>query len=206
MAKYQSLCEFVADNGGLRLFRSQQDTVGAGELRAMNAELWHRAVPFRKKLVRLEAGMCPDEAALWAWEAGYFPELGRRPDVQEFLDAIDGELHGKLVYTLEDTMAIYEAEMQEYEREETMADFRAAVEIPGRVIPAHSERVSGINGGVVYLYETMFVTKKGREGKQFYAKAFLAGEVKHAWHHVFPSHEARLDKVNEFLATAGELV
>lgn len=36
-----------------------------------------------------EEGMTLDDAALYAWEAGYFPELAERPDINTFLDALD---------------------------------------------------------------------------------------------------------------------
>lgn len=36
-------------------------------------------------------GMSLDDAALKAWEEGYFPELGERPTINEFLDALRGD-------------------------------------------------------------------------------------------------------------------
>jgi hypothetical protein len=195
-----TLCEFLANAGGLRLFRNQADTVGASDLLAMGADKWHRAVTFRKKLTRLDSGLCPDDAALAATEAGYFPHLGRRADVDELLEAIRDELAGKPVYTLDDTRAMYEAEMAAYDRENTMASFHAMAEIEGRVIPEGAEILTGADGSIVCLYETVYVTKKGREGKSFYAKAFRANERKPEWHHVFYSHDDRMARVNSFLA------
>jgi len=211
MARIQTLCEFLADNGGLRAFRNQRDTVGASDLRAIGAAEWHKAKPFRRKLVHIDSGMCPDDAALAAFEAGYFPGLTCRPEIQDLIDAIDAELAGKPVYTAPDSRMLYEQEMAAYDREETMDalyDLTAvpvAQDVPGRVIPPYSEIVTGACGEVVYLYEAMFITKKGREGKSFYAKAFRAGEKRHAWHHVYPTHEARMDAVNEFLAENMEM-
>lgn len=45
----------------------------------------------------------PDEMALRAWEAGYFPEFGERPDVNALLDAIDDELRGNARYASDTT-------------------------------------------------------------------------------------------------------
>lgn len=68
-----------------------------GDLAAMDIDQWHREKPFRAKLVRA-GGRDLDDAALSAFEAGYFPELiGRvdRPDIQHLKDAISEELSGK---------------------------------------------------------------------------------------------------------------
>lgn len=46
-----------------------------GELRALDAELWHRGKPFQRRLVR-EDGLSLDMAAERAFEAGYFPDVG----------------------------------------------------------------------------------------------------------------------------------
>ncbi len=44
MRHAQSLCEFLADLGGLRVMRGNLVTVGSGELRAIGADKWHRVV------------------------------------------------------------------------------------------------------------------------------------------------------------------
>ena len=41
-----------------------------------------------------DQGMTLDDAALAAWEAGYFPELRERPDVNTFLDALRDTYNG----------------------------------------------------------------------------------------------------------------
>jgi hypothetical protein len=198
----QSLCEFLAAKGGLREFRGQRDTTGASDLRAIGARDWHRAAPFRPKLMRVDSGLCPDDAALIAWEAGYFPDCVERPEIQDLIDAIDRELGGRPVYTLDDEHTLYELEMAAWEREQTMAAFRASAEpLPGRVIPVGAVAMAGMAGDAAYLYAVAYVTKKtGRHGVNLYAKAFRAGEIKHAWHHVFPNEQARLDAVNAFFA------
>ena len=210
MTKPQTLCEFLADAGGLRAFRNQLDTVGASDLRAIGADAWHKAKPFRRKLVRLESGVCPDDAALMAWEAGYFPDHGERPGIQALIDAIDSELAGCPVYTASDAHSIYEAEMASYDREETMdalydlAAAPASIDVPGRVIPAHSELMTGACGEAVYLYEQYYLNRKGVEGKSFLAKAFRSDDRNHAWHRTFATHDARMDAINEFFSEAVE--
>jgi hypothetical protein len=220
MAKYQTLCEFLAEMGGLRSFRGQMDTIGSSDLRSIGADAWHKAKPFRKKLVRLETGLTPDDATLAAWNAGYFPQFSERPEVQDLIDAIDGELAGKPVYTLDDAHEIFNDEMAAYEREMTMQglhdlaeidpsdEFEVApfIDVPGRAIPKNSELIVGANGEAVYIYCQIYINKKGFEGKTFYAKAFRAGEKNHDWHNAFASHELREDKINEFFASSLELV
>ena len=165
----------------------------------MGADAWHRAAPFRKKLVRLNSGLCPDDAALAAWEAGYFPELTERPDVQDLLDAIARELSGDPVLTQEDRDEIFNAEQAAREREQTEAAIFEAASVPGRVIPQGSEALPGADGAVVYLYEAAWPNRKGQEARRYLAEAFRPGERKHAWHHVFPSQEARMERVAAFL-------
>ncbi|MXO85244.1 hypothetical protein GRI38_04300 [Altererythrobacter aurantiacus] len=41
-----------------------------------------------------DEGMSLDDAALQAWEAGYFPELSDRPDINTFLDALSDTYNG----------------------------------------------------------------------------------------------------------------
>lgn len=105
-----SLLEFIAKRGGI-------EDPGA-DLKAMGADNWHKEKPFRKKLVRQadgktrtiagsksEIGYTPDDVALAAWEAGYFPGLASRPSVNDLLDAIDGELRGSKKYKITDNPA-----------------------------------------------------------------------------------------------------
>jgi hypothetical protein len=93
-----SLLEFISRRGGV--------LEDAGELGAMDAQLWHQGKRGRRKLVRdPDAPKQPgedfslDETARAAWEAGYFPERGdQRPDINQLLEAIRGELSGKARY------------------------------------------------------------------------------------------------------------
>lgn len=92
-----SLLEFFAAAGGL------QDT--GGDLRAMDAHLWHRAAAFRRRLVS-PAGLTLDYAADLAFERGYFDDIApgawdspdnAHPVTQRILlEAIQRELAGKL--------------------------------------------------------------------------------------------------------------
>lgn len=84
-----TLLEHLASKGGLK-------DIG-GDLAAMDADKWHRDKAFRPRLIR-EEGRGLDDAALTAFESGYFPELvGRveRPSVDQLLAAIRDELSGK---------------------------------------------------------------------------------------------------------------
>lgn len=100
-----SLLEWVAKRGGV------QDP--GGDLASIGAADWHTEKPFRRRLIREAStaaslpGMSgvtpsnvhgPDTTALDAWEAGYFPDRTERPTVDEFLQAVRDELHGKPRY------------------------------------------------------------------------------------------------------------
>lgn len=89
----QTLVEFLAARGGL--------LDQGGELKAMDAHLWHKAQRGRRKLVVEQATgskLTLDEAARAAWEAGYFPEMTDRPSPDDLLAAIERELKGEAVY------------------------------------------------------------------------------------------------------------
>lgn len=104
-----SLVTFLAKRGGL--------TDQGGELSARDADRWHRALPFRNRLVN-ENGMDMGDAAQRALDAGYFPELGRDGSISgaDLLAAIQAELSGKPRYARElsgkaqDTLSAREAE------------------------------------------------------------------------------------------------
>lgn len=94
----RSLLEFLS----LRGLRDD-----GGDLAALDAQLWHRAAPFRRRLIR-DDGMGLDAAALLAWEHGYFPDCGEvamessenmHPVGQaRFVQAITRELAGRPSY------------------------------------------------------------------------------------------------------------
>lgn len=93
----QSLMEYLARRGGIA------DT--GGELRAMDAELWHRGRPFMPRLLRDE-GHTVGDAAVAAQEAGYlrerFGDADNRATPQELIDAIHDELRGRPRYGRQD--------------------------------------------------------------------------------------------------------
>lgn len=86
------LVTWLRTRGGL------QDS--GGELRAMGITNRGRVDDFATgeqrfgKLVDQEHGMTLDDAALQAWEAGYFPEFSDRPPVDAFLQALRGTHDG----------------------------------------------------------------------------------------------------------------
>lgn len=97
-----SLVEWIAKNGGI------EDK--GGDLTALGADAWHKGKPGKRKLIRpVENGQgsfisgardnanTPDELALRAQEAGYFP-AGDRPDIGALFEAIETELLGTPVY------------------------------------------------------------------------------------------------------------
>lgn len=63
--KPQTLIEFLST------FGVRDD---CGELRARDADLWHKDRPFRRKLIRPD-GVSLEHAAMRAWEAGFFPDV-----------------------------------------------------------------------------------------------------------------------------------
>lgn len=86
-----TLAEFLAGKGGLK--------DAGGELAAMDARLWNKDKRFQRRLVS-GAGMNLDDAALSAWEAGYFPEFGdQRPDINALLDKLREDIAGRPQYS-----------------------------------------------------------------------------------------------------------
>jgi hypothetical protein len=97
-----SLVEWISKNGGI------EDK--GGDLTALGADAWHKGKPGKRKLIRpMESGQSsfiagardnantPDELALRAQEAGYFP-AGERPEIGQLFEAIESELRGEPVY------------------------------------------------------------------------------------------------------------
>jgi antirestriction protein ArdC len=94
-----TLLEFLSRAGGLR--------DDGGELRGMDAHLWHRAKPFRRRLVAV-TGMGLDYACDLAWERGFFDDVpnpawdsddNMHPVTQSMLlAAIRAEMFGKPRY------------------------------------------------------------------------------------------------------------
>jgi hypothetical protein len=183
MAAYISL----ANRGGIRLFRNQAATIGASCLTSMGAAQWHKAKPFRKMLVREDSGLCPDDAAAKAWQAGYFGDAADRPDVNDLLLAIERELSGSPVYSTDDAVEIeMEAMAQRNRRDE-------ACEI---------QHVESKPAAAIEYYERAYTNRKGRAGVQYLAKVSLPGSRKPAFHTVFRCPAERAAAVQSFLASA----
>lgn len=105
--KSSSLLEFLSERGGLK--------DPGGDLEAMGANDYHKdkngkTVPFKKKLIR-EGGLHPDDAALAAYEAGYFPETSGRPTVNDLFDKVDEELRGNKQYAHADSSVLEHQQM-----------------------------------------------------------------------------------------------
>lgn len=82
------LVGWLRTQGGLRDSGGELSSMGlTNKARGKGAELVGRESEFGP-LVNPEDGMDFDTAALYAWEAGYFPELSERPDINTFLDAM----------------------------------------------------------------------------------------------------------------------
>lgn len=100
--KRTSLTQFLRSRGGLL-------DVG-GDLKAMDAIKGMPGLVSKK-------GLGLDDAALSAWEHGYFPEFSERPSINDLLEAIDEELRGNKRYnvdeqqTFSDQLAMLEEEL-----------------------------------------------------------------------------------------------
>lgn len=110
-SKPQTLIEFLST------FGVRDD---GGELRARDADLWHKDRPFRRKLIRPD-GVSLEHAAMRAWEAGFFPDVpfpswdgadNMHPVTgDQLVAAVERELRGAL-------HPDYGHAMEDFEREE----------------------------------------------------------------------------------------
>lgn len=85
--KRESLLAFLKRNGGLQDY--------GGELKSRDAQKLYPGIVSKN-------GMNFDDAALMAWENGYFPSKTERPDINEFLEAVDEGLRGNHRYNTEE--------------------------------------------------------------------------------------------------------
>ena len=85
--KRESLLAFLKRNGGLQDY--------GGELKSRDAQKLYPGIVNKN-------GMNFDDAALMAWENGYFPSKTERPDINEFLEAVDEGLRGNHRYNVEE--------------------------------------------------------------------------------------------------------
>lgn len=87
--KRTSLTQFLRSRGGLL-------DVG-GDLKSMDAIKGMPGLVSKK-------GVGLDDAALSAWEHGYFPEFSERPSINDLLEAIDEELRGNKRYNIDEQL------------------------------------------------------------------------------------------------------
>ena len=85
--KRESLLAFLKRQGGLQDY--------SGELKSRDAQKLYPGIVSKQ-------GMNFDDAALMAWEHGYFPNKTERPDINEFLEAVDEGLRGNHRYNVEE--------------------------------------------------------------------------------------------------------
>ena len=85
--KRESLLAFLKRNGGLQDY--------GGELKSRDAQKLYPGIVSKN-------GMNFDDAALMAWKNGYFPSKTERPDINEFLEAVDEGLRGNHRYNTEE--------------------------------------------------------------------------------------------------------
>lgn len=85
--KRESLLAFLKRQGGLQDY--------GGELKSRDAQKLYPGIVNKN-------GMNFDDAALMAWENGYFPSKTERPDINEFLEAVDEGLRGNHRYNVEE--------------------------------------------------------------------------------------------------------
>ena len=127
-----TLAEWISENGGI--------TDPGGELRAMGADRWHLGMRGRGKLLRDNpddqaalAGMAPapnrlhpDDVAMRAGEAGFFPDLqGERPSPDHLFEAIRSELAGN------PRRSEYAANSEKEAYAKTLTDLRGEVDRAG---------------------------------------------------------------------------
>lgn len=92
--KRESLLAFLKRKGGLKDY--------GGELKARDAQKLYPGLVSNK-------GMNFDDAALMAWQYGYFPSKMDRPDINEFLEAVDESLRGNHRYNVEEERTFNDA-------------------------------------------------------------------------------------------------
>jgi hypothetical protein len=140
-----SLVEWIAEGGGIveGVRRGPGGRILKGELRSMDAQLWHRQRRYRRPLVRSpkpgEAETKLDELLAAAIEQGFFPEYMHMkgadagyddlPSINVLLDAIEAELRDprRALYPIDQWGVVEEVrERQAFERWESEARARLA--------------------------------------------------------------------------------
>ncbi|KKL67036.1 hypothetical protein LCGC14_2139000, partial [marine sediment metagenome] len=125
--KAASLASWVKAKGGVRKFR--------GELYAQGI-----TPKSRPGIINNKTGMYLDDAALEAWEAGYFPDHTERPTVHEFIDALRADVRGESRrFTPEDADLL---EQQAWEDQVVEAADRLGIKVSGRKLEDVTDEVN----------------------------------------------------------------
>src|SRR4029453_3359738 len=107
------LVSWLRTQGGLRDVPKHLSK--GGDLKAMGVTNVARDLDFARnehlfgKLIDNANGMNPDDAALAAWEAGYFPDHLERPDLAPFMEGVEGTYNGGRRSFLPDDLAEVDA-------------------------------------------------------------------------------------------------
>jgi hypothetical protein len=141
----ETMLEYLTRTGG-----GLKDT--GGDLKAMGGEDFHKAAPFRRKLIDNEHGQTLDNAYQSAIDAGYFPEhmavadtYEHAPDIADFMAAIDDELRGRPRHSIGEVVDAAEAARQaRYAPEEEAAPRFEAVD--GEAAATRAERLYEATG------------------------------------------------------------
>lgn len=75
-----------------------------GGIKDAGGDMRHQigGVKSRPGLINNKSGRNPDDMALAAWESGYFPDHPERPDINDFLEALDEDVRGNRKYSSND--------------------------------------------------------------------------------------------------------
>jgi len=126
--KTQSLSSWLVSKGGLR--------ESGGELAFMDIK-----PKTRPGLLNNKSGMNFDDAALRAWEQGFFPGFSERPTINDFLSALHDDVNGSPVFRADDLNHLdYQAYLADLEKnisqlgldplKATPAEIQAAFDAP----------------------------------------------------------------------------
>ena len=130
----ETLTEWLAKKGGLK---------PTAELKSMDADKSHidpltgKAKIFTNKLIK-DDGMNLEDAALAAWEAGYFPEFGdvaggNRPKESDLLAKIKEDLDGNEQYSHKDATLVAEHnEAKQYNAEMDKVSHETGIDTQGK--------------------------------------------------------------------------
>lgn len=124
-----------------------------GELAHMGIKPGQKGV--RPGMVNNSGGMNLDDAARNAWEAGFFPERGeRRPDINDFLDALRDDFEGRHRHGADDADLVEEWRVHERNWADVdrsgidpygMSDFDLRTQLARRAAPTPTEAAETVS-------------------------------------------------------------